>query len=150
MGFEFGGCGCMWHSIPTNRHPQCYAATTPPISRLKRLSPHTPCAQCQPFHPRLPEHNTVRNTFVSLAQCPKDYPLMGYSRNPCAVRCVVHGYLAHKKTAPPQDPTVGLCLELYGGPGGGGVSLRARYPCTFDRPKSCAVRFVFSDTTGVP
>ena len=28
------------------------------------------------------------------------------------------------------DPTVGLCLGSYGGPGGVGVLIRPRYPCT--------------------
>jgi hypothetical protein len=28
----------------------------------------------------------------------------------------IQGYLAHKKTPPPQDPTVGRCLGSYGGP----------------------------------
>jgi len=33
-------------------------------------------------------------------------------------RASVHGYLAHQKQCPPQDPAVGLCLGTYGGPGG--------------------------------
>ena len=32
----------------------------------------------------------------------------------------LQGYLAHKKTPPPQDPKVGLCLGPCGGPWGGG------------------------------
>ena len=28
----------------------------------------------------------------------------------------VHGYIAHKKTPPPKDPTVGPCLVSYGAP----------------------------------
>ena len=43
---------------------------------------------------------------------------------------LVQGYLAHKKTPPPYDPTVTLCLGHYGVPGGVGVFLWARYPCT--------------------
>ena len=35
----------------------------------------------------------------------------------------IQGYLAQKKTPPPQGPTVGLCLGPYGGPRGMGVSL---------------------------
>ena len=35
---------------------------------------------------------------------------------------LVQGYLAHQKFPPPKDPTVGLCLGPYGGPGRGGVS----------------------------
>ena len=42
----------------------------------------------------------------------------------------LQGYLAHKKTLPPSDPTVGLCLGSYGGPRGKGVFLWARYPCS--------------------
>ena len=32
----------------------------------------------------------------------------------------LQGYLAHRKIAPPWDRTVGLCLGLCSGPGGGG------------------------------
>ena len=39
----------------------------------------------------------------------------------------LHGYLAHKKT-PPPDPTVGLCLETYGGPRGGVRFLMSEVP----------------------
>ena len=35
-----------------------------------------------------------------------------------------------RENAPPEDPTVGLCLGSYGGPGGVGVFLWAKYPCT--------------------
>ena len=38
------------------------------------------------------------------------------------------GYLAEKKKHPPQDPTLGPCLGLYGGPGGGGLFLRSEVP----------------------
>ena len=31
----------------------------------------------------------------------------------------LQGYLAHKNPPPPQEPTVALCLEFNGGPGGG-------------------------------
>jgi len=31
----------------------------------------------------------------------------------------VQGYLDHEKQRPPQDPTVGIGLGPYGGPGGG-------------------------------
>ena len=35
-----------------------------------------------------------------------------------AVGNPVQGYLAHEKTPPPQDPTVGVCLGPCGGPRG--------------------------------
>ena len=31
-------------------------------------------------------------------------------------------YLAHKKATPIYDPTVGLCLKPFGGPGEGAVA----------------------------
>ena len=34
------------------------------------------------------------------------------------------------ETTPPKDPTVGLCLGSYGGPGEVDDFLCARYPCT--------------------
>ena len=46
-----------------------------------------------------------------------------------ATRLSVQVYLAHKKQCPPrEDPTVGLCLGLYGGPRVGGCFLLARFP----------------------
>ena len=36
--------------------------------------------------------------------------------------CRIQGYLAHENPPPPQDPTVALCIESYGGPRGGAVS----------------------------
>ena len=38
-----------------------------------------------------------------------------------------------KETAPPLDPTVGLCLGLYGGPGGGSVSYERGNPVILNR-----------------
>ena len=40
----------------------------------------------------------------------------------------LQGYLAHKKQAPPQDPTVGLCLGPFDGPRGVGVSYELGTP----------------------
>ena len=39
------------------------------------------------------------------------------------------GYLAHNPPPTSEDPTVGLCLGPYGGPGGRGVFPWARYTC---------------------
>ena len=57
-------------------------------------------------------------------------------------RLAVQGNLAHHKTPPSWDPTVGPCLGPYGGPRGGGGFLRARYTCTHgavatDRTQHC-------------
>ena len=40
----------------------------------------------------------------------------------------MQGYPAHKKQPPPHDPTVGLCLGPYGGPGEVGVSCERGTP----------------------
>ena len=42
----------------------------------------------------------------------------------------VQGYLAQKKPPFPQDPTVGLCLGLYGGPRGAVFSYERDAPVT--------------------
>ena len=41
---------------------------------------------------------------------------------------VVQGYITYEN-APPQDPTVCLCLSSKGVLGGGGVFFWTRYPC---------------------
>ena len=46
------------------------------------------------------------------------------------------GYLAHKKTPPPQDPTVALCLRTYGGAGGQGA------PYEQGTPAACAQTYL--------
>ena len=50
----------------------------------------------------------------------------------------LQGYLAYKKNATRNDPSVGPCLGSYGGPRGGVVILWARYPCT-DAVKTIAL-----------
>ena len=44
----------------------------------------------------------------------------------------LQGFLAHKKIATPQDPTVGIYAGPYGGPGGGLVSYERGTPVGFD------------------
>ena len=64
-------------------------------------------------------------------------------------RLALQGYLAHKKTHPPKDPTVGLCLGSKGDPRGVGVFLRARYPCRKKGEKE-GRKAGCEDRTGVP
>jgi len=52
----------------------------------------------------------------------------------------VHGYLAHKKTPPPQDPTVGLCLGPYGGPRGWAFSYERGTPVGASKQQEPAPR----------
>ena len=56
--------------------------------------------------------------------------LLGVSLSPVPHGGVlrVQGYLAHKNNLPPYDPTVALCLGLYGGPRGGGRFLMREVP----------------------
>ena len=61
---------------------------------------------------------------------------MVYSRVPCTERKCVH--------APPQEPTVGLCLESWGTPRGEGVFLWARYPCTAGHEGGGVGRLMYS------
>ena len=49
---------------------------------------------------------------------------------PCHVHEAAYRGTSLIRTPPPQDPTVGLCLDSWGGPRRVGVFLRARYPCS--------------------
>ena len=54
--------------------------------------------------------------------------VLGRSKDPTGVPHL-------QENAPPQDPTVGLCLGSQGGPRGLGFLLWARYPCTASEPR---------------
>ena len=47
--------------------------------------------------------------------------------------CSLQGYLARKKTPPPLDPTVGVCLGSCGSPRGGALSYERGNPVGFSR-----------------
>ena len=60
---------------------------------------------------------------TNLARC--------FAPNEFAALLPLHGYLAHKKHPPSQDPTVGLYLGSHGGPRGeGAVSYERGTPVT--------------------
>ena len=53
---------------------------------------------------------------------------MSSRRKAASVGVVLQAYLAHKRQPLPWDPTVGLCLGPYGGPGEVGVSYERDAP----------------------
>ena len=64
---------------------------------------------------------------MSISRCrPKSSIQFRFQDVPCSLSRGLklpdlQGYLSHKKTAPPWDPTVGICLVPYGSPKGGAV-----------------------------